>query len=175
LTRLLNDALATHGPGRIAVSASGVELGEAARAWIGEDDRPESDVLVIDADFEPASASWSAQVFAEIVSDTDNTPVPGEKEPWIVIKHRLYLAHPPMRGGNPGRSLPRRGQNRSARSAWLDIGQVHPSQRVADDPDLRAPLSAARRLRPHTTEPPSARLNTGTGVFACGTAAQATA
>jgi hypothetical protein len=36
-----------------------------------------------------------AYVFAEIVSDTDNEPVAGEKEPWIAIKRRLYLAHPP--------------------------------------------------------------------------------
>ena len=35
-----------------------------------------------------------AYVIAEIVSDTDNEPVPGEKEPWIAIKRRLYLAHP---------------------------------------------------------------------------------
>jgi hypothetical protein len=32
LTRLLNDAPAKHNPARIAVSASGVELGEAALA-----------------------------------------------------------------------------------------------------------------------------------------------
>jgi Uma2 family endonuclease len=96
LTRLLNDALATHDPARIAVSASGVELGETALAWIGEDYRPEPDVLVMDADFEPRQRFVErAYVFAEIVSDTDNTPVPGEKEPWIAIKRRLYLAHPP--------------------------------------------------------------------------------
>jgi Putative restriction endonuclease len=95
LTRLLNDALATHDPGRIAVSASGVELGEAGLAWIGED-YAEPDVLVMDADFRPRQRFVErAYVFAEIVSDTDNTPVPGEKEPWIAIKRRLYLAHPP--------------------------------------------------------------------------------
>jgi Putative restriction endonuclease len=35
LTRLLNDALAKRDPTRLAVSASGVELGEAALAPIG--------------------------------------------------------------------------------------------------------------------------------------------
>jgi hypothetical protein len=53
LTRLLNDALARHDPARIAVSAAGVELGEAALAWTGEDYRPEPDVLAMDAEFEP--------------------------------------------------------------------------------------------------------------------------
>jgi Uma2 family endonuclease len=96
LTRLLNDALAKHDPTRIAVSASGVELGEAALAPIGEDYRPEPDAMVIDADYEPRQRFVDrAYVVAEIVSDTDNEPVPGEKEPWISIKRRLYLAHAP--------------------------------------------------------------------------------
>jgi Uma2 family endonuclease len=86
LTRLINDALATHDPARFAVSASGVELGEAALAQIGEDYRPEPDVMVM---------VDRAYVVAEIVSDTDNEPVPGEKEPWITVKRRLYRAHPP--------------------------------------------------------------------------------
>jgi Uma2 family endonuclease len=96
LTRLLNDALTVHDPARLAVSASGVELGEEALAWIGEDYRPEPDVLVMDADYELRQRFVErAYVFAEIVSDSDNAPVPGEKEPWIAIKRRLYLAHPP--------------------------------------------------------------------------------
>jgi Uma2 family endonuclease len=96
LTRLLNDALAGHDPKRLAISASGVELGEAALAPIGEDYRPEPDVMVIDADYEPRQRFvHRAYVVAEIVSDTDNVAVPGEKEPWIAIKRRLYLAHPP--------------------------------------------------------------------------------
>jgi len=96
LTRLLNDALARHDPTRFAVSASGVELGEAALARIGEDYRPEPDVMVMDADYEPRQRFVDrAYVVAEIVSDIDNEPVPGEKEPWIAIKRRLYLAHPP--------------------------------------------------------------------------------
>ncbi len=93
LTRLLNDALARHDPTRFAVSASGVELGEAALARIGEDYRPEPDVMVMDADYEPRQRFVDrAYVVAEIVSDIDNEPVPGEKEPWIAIKRRLYLA-----------------------------------------------------------------------------------
>jgi Uma2 family endonuclease len=96
LTRLLNDALAKHDPTRLAVSASGVELGEAALAPIGEDYRPEPDVMVIDADYELRQRFVNrAYLIAEIVSDTDNEQVAGEKEPWIAIKRRLYLAHPP--------------------------------------------------------------------------------
>jgi Uma2 family endonuclease len=96
LTRLLNDALARHDPTRFAVSASGVELGDAALAPIGQDYRPEPDVMVIDADYEPHQRFVDrAYVIAEVVSDTDNEPVPGEKEPWIAIKRRLYPAHAP--------------------------------------------------------------------------------
>jgi Uma2 family endonuclease len=58
--------------------------------------RPEPDVMVIDADYEPRQRFvYRAYLIAEIVSDSDNEPVPGEKEPWIAIKRRLYLAHPP--------------------------------------------------------------------------------
>jgi Uma2 family endonuclease len=96
LEQLLNDALAKHDPTRIAVQGSGVELGEVALAPIGEDYRPEPDVMVMDADYEPRQRFVDrAYVVAEIVSDTDNEPVPGAKEPWIAIKRRLYLAHAP--------------------------------------------------------------------------------
>ena len=96
LTRLLNYALVRHDPTRFAVSRSGVELGDAALAPIGEDYRPEPDVMVIDADYEPRQRFVDrAYAIAEIVSDTDNEPVPGEKEAWIAIKRRLYLAHAP--------------------------------------------------------------------------------
>jgi Uma2 family endonuclease len=96
LERLLNDALAEYDPTRIAIHESGVELGEVALARIGEDYRPEPDVMAMDADYEPRQRFVErAYVVAEIVSDTDNEPVPGEKEPWIAMKRRLYLAHPP--------------------------------------------------------------------------------
>jgi Uma2 family endonuclease len=96
LERLLNDALARHNPARFAVQGAGVELGEAALAPIGEDYRPEPDVIVMDADYEPRQRFVGrAYVIVEIVSDTDNDPVAGTNEPWIAIKRRLYLAHAP--------------------------------------------------------------------------------
>jgi Uma2 family endonuclease len=96
LERVLNDALATHDPTRLAVQGSGVELGNVVLERFGEDYRPEPDVMVIDADYEPRQRFVErAYLVAEIVSDTDHQSVPGEKEPWIAIKRRLYLAHPP--------------------------------------------------------------------------------
>src|ERR1700674_5269585 len=53
LTGLLNSALAKYDATRFAVSRSGVELGDAALAPIGEEYRPEPDVMVVDTDFEP--------------------------------------------------------------------------------------------------------------------------
>jgi hypothetical protein len=50
----------------------------------------------MNADYEPRQRFVDrANVVAEIVSDTDNEPVPGGEEPWIAIKRRLYLAHAP--------------------------------------------------------------------------------
>lgn len=96
LARLLNDALARHEPTRIAISRAGVDLGETALAAIEGDDRPEPDVMVIDADFEPLQRFVQrAYVIAEIMSDTDHAPVASRREPWIAVKRRLYLAHPP--------------------------------------------------------------------------------
>ena len=96
LVRLLNDALAKYDPTRFAVHESGLELGDVALAPIGEDYRPEPDVMVIDTDYEPRQRFVDrAYVVAEIVSDTDTEPVAGTREPWIAVKRRLYLAHEP--------------------------------------------------------------------------------
>jgi Uma2 family endonuclease len=94
LERLLNTALARHDATRIAVAGAGVELGVAALASLGEDYRPEPDVMVMDAEYEPRQRFVSrAYLIAEIVSDTDTAPVSGTEEPWIAVKRRLYLAH----------------------------------------------------------------------------------
>jgi hypothetical protein len=66
----------------------------AARAPVGADHRPEPDVMVVDRHIEPGQRFVDrAYVLAEIVSDTDYQTVSGEKEPWIAIKRRLYIAH----------------------------------------------------------------------------------
>ena len=94
LTRLLNEALAKHNRSRRAVSRSGLELEDAARAPVGAEYRPEPDVMVVDRHIEPRQRFVDrAYVLAEIVSDTDYQTVSGEKEPWIAIKRRLYIAH----------------------------------------------------------------------------------
>jgi hypothetical protein len=41
-----------------------------------------------------ASASWSGLISPPRSS---RTPTPGEKEPWIAIRRRLYLADPPCK------------------------------------------------------------------------------
>jgi Uma2 family endonuclease len=91
LERLLNGGLAAHDPTRFANQRPGVELGR-----IGEDFRPEPDVAVIDAAYEPDQRFVErAYLLAEVVSRTDREPVPGTDELWIDVKRRLYLAHPP--------------------------------------------------------------------------------
>ena len=89
LERLLNDALNLHDPSRIAVQRPGIELGSG-------DYRPEPDIGVIDADYgEDQRFVVRAYLLAEIVSGSDDVPVPGTQERWIDVKRQIYLAHEP--------------------------------------------------------------------------------
>jgi Uma2 family endonuclease len=91
LSRLLNDALGRHDPTRFSVQRSGVELGLDF-----DDCRPEPDVMVLDTDYAPDQRYVErAYLLAEVVSSTDYEQIPGGREPWIEVKRRLYLAHPP--------------------------------------------------------------------------------
>jgi Uma2 family endonuclease len=91
LERLLNDALATHNPARLANQRPGVELGR-----ISDEYRPEPDLAVIDAEYEPGQRFVDrAYLLAEVVSATDHEIVPGTGETWIDVKRSLYRAHPP--------------------------------------------------------------------------------
>lgn len=91
LSRLLNNALDRHDPTRFSVQRSGVELGLDI-----DDYRPEPDVMVLDADYAPEQRYVErAYLLAEVVSSTDYHRVPDGAEPWIEVKRRLYLAHPP--------------------------------------------------------------------------------
>jgi Uma2 family endonuclease len=95
LDRLLWGALAKHNPKRRVLQRTGVELGEAALAFVGDEYRPEPDVVVVEAGF-GTRQRYAGRVYliAEIVSDTDHDRVAGTKEPWIEVKRRLYLNHP---------------------------------------------------------------------------------
>jgi Uma2 family endonuclease len=87
LERLLNDALDLHDPSRMAVQRPGIELGSG-------DYRPEPDIGVIDADYdENQRFVVRAYLLAEIVSGSDDAPVPGTQERWIDVKRQIYLAH----------------------------------------------------------------------------------
>jgi Uma2 family endonuclease len=89
LERLLNDALDLHDPSRMAVQRPGIELGSG-------DYRPEPDIGVIDADYdENQRFVVRAYLLAEIVSGSDDVPVPGTQERWIDVKREIYLAHEP--------------------------------------------------------------------------------
>jgi Uma2 family endonuclease len=89
LERLLNGALDLHDPSRMAVQRPGNELGSG-------DYRPEPDVGVIDADYgENQRFVERAYLLAEIVSGSDDVPVPGTQERWIDVKREIYLAHEP--------------------------------------------------------------------------------
>jgi Uma2 family endonuclease len=87
LERLLNSALDLHVPSRMAVQRPGMELGSG-------DYRPEPDIGVIDADYsENQRFVERAHLLAEIVSGSDDVPVPGTQERWIDVKREIYLAH----------------------------------------------------------------------------------
>jgi Uma2 family endonuclease len=87
LERLLNSALDVHAPSRMAVQRPGIELGSG-------DYRPEPDIGVIDADYsENQRFVERAYLLAEIVSGSDDVPVPGTQERWIDVKREIYLAH----------------------------------------------------------------------------------
>jgi Uma2 family endonuclease len=87
LEHLLNDALDLHDPSRMAVQRPGIELGSG-------DYRPAPDVGVIDADYdENQRFVVRAYLLAEIVSGSDDVPVPGTQERWIDVKRQIYLAH----------------------------------------------------------------------------------
>src|SRR3954467_7656716 len=89
LERLLNEALDRFDPSRLATQRPGVELGSGAY-------RPEPDVGVIDADYDAGQRFFDrAWLLAEIVSATDDMPVPGTAGRWIDVKREIYLSHDP--------------------------------------------------------------------------------
>jgi Uma2 family endonuclease len=88
LERLLNEGLTHQAPSLLATQRPGLELGEG-------DYRPEPDVGVIDADYDPGQRFVDkAYVLAEVVSDTDEVIVPGTDRRWIDVKRELYRSHP---------------------------------------------------------------------------------
>jgi Uma2 family endonuclease len=89
LERLLNEALDRFDPSRLATQRPGVELGSGAY-------RPEPDVGVIDAVYDAGQRFVDrADLLAEIVSATDDMPVPGTGGRWIDVKREIYLSHAP--------------------------------------------------------------------------------
>jgi Uma2 family endonuclease len=88
LERLLNAALDRFDRSRLATQRPGIELGSMAY-------RPEPDVGVIDADYDAGQRfAKRAYLLAEIVSASDDFPVPGTNRRWIDVKREIYLAHP---------------------------------------------------------------------------------
>jgi len=88
LERLLDDALASHDPERLATQRPGVELASGNY-------RPEPDVGVIDADYQPNQRFVDrVYLLAEIVSDSHAMRVPGTDRTWIDVKRAIYLDHP---------------------------------------------------------------------------------
>lgn len=87
LERLLNNALITHTPSRLATQRPGLEIASG-------DYKPEPDVGVIDADYQPGQRFVDrAYLLAEIVSTSDDVQVPGTQRRWIDVKREIYLAH----------------------------------------------------------------------------------
>jgi Uma2 family endonuclease len=89
LERLLNAALDHFDPSRLATQRPGIELGSIAY-------RPEPDVGVIDASYDAGQRFVDrAYLLAEIVSATDDFPVPGTSGRWIDVKTEIYRSHDP--------------------------------------------------------------------------------
>jgi Uma2 family endonuclease len=89
LERLLNGALDRYDPSRLATQRPGIELGSIAY-------RPEPDVGVIDANYDAGQRFVDRlSLLAEIVSVTDDFPVPGTGGRWIDVKREIYLSHEP--------------------------------------------------------------------------------
>jgi Uma2 family endonuclease len=87
LERLLNAALDRFDPSRLATQPPGIELGSIAY-------RPEPDVGVIDANHDAGQQFVDrAYLLAEIVSATDDFPVPGTGGRWIDVKREIYRSH----------------------------------------------------------------------------------
>ena len=87
LQMLLNDALESHDPSMLAAQRPGLELASG-------DYKPEPDFGVIDADFGAGQRFVEkAYLLAEIISGTDDIPVPGTDRRWIDVKRDLYRAH----------------------------------------------------------------------------------
>jgi len=87
LQTLLNDALERHDPSMLAAQRPGLELASG-------DYKPEPDVGVIDADFGAGQRFVEkAYLLAEIISGTDDIPVPGTNRRWVDVKRDLYRAH----------------------------------------------------------------------------------
>jgi Uma2 family endonuclease len=89
LERLLNAALDHFDLSRLATQRPGIELGSLAC-------RPEPDVGVIDANYDAGQRFVErACLLAEIVSATDDFPVPGTGSRWIDVKTEIYRSRDP--------------------------------------------------------------------------------
>jgi Uma2 family endonuclease len=89
LERLLNATLDHFDPSGLATQRPGIELGSIAY-------RPEPDVGVIDANYDAGQKFVArAYLLAEIVSATDEFPVPGTGGRWIDVKTEIYRSHGP--------------------------------------------------------------------------------
>jgi Uma2 family endonuclease len=87
LQMLLNAALQRHAPSMLAAQRPGLELATG-------DHKPEPDLAVIDAGFDAGQRFVEkAHLLAEIISGTDDFPVPGTNRMWVDVKRDLYRAH----------------------------------------------------------------------------------
>ena len=134
LARLLNDALARHEPTRIAISRAGVDLGETALAAIEGDYRPEPDVMVIDADFEPR------QRFVQRAYVIARNRVRYRPRTRCVEERTMDRGQaaalsrsPALRDGALDRSLPRRSESRFAFRDAMARHEADASGRMAGD------------------------------------------
>jgi hypothetical protein len=144
LERLLNDALDLHDPSRMAARRPGIELGSG-------DYRPEPDIGVIDADYDENQRFVArAYLLAEIVSGSDDVPVPGTGT--MDRRQTTNLPRPrSLRSFADRPTRPHRGPARYQDAERLEVGDDQRTFSRTEPAAIRPEVPARAIVRRHAS------------------------